>query len=331
MKMLAVDDDPLSLDLLETLIAQIGSHEIVKSESAEAALEIINQEPSGAFDCILLDIRMPGTDGIELCKLIREIPIYKRTPILMVTQMSDKANIDSAFAAGATDYLTKPFEISELRGRLQIIESFLEDRRANVDKIFAAKSLQADSGIEAKIDLLAPVEIIDVKGVVEYHVLENYVAQLSRKSLFGSTVTAMKIVNFEKHHQKASAADLGFLITDVAEAISDALLDTTFLMAYSGNGTYVCVLEGGWRPDTNAWAKNSCKNLEKMGLCLTGGEPLHINLYGGPAVRLISRVGARAVDALSEAQENAEKAYEASTADGGFFGVNSDLAFWNAS
>nr|WP_309501489.1 response regulator [uncultured Roseovarius sp.] len=309
MKILAVDDDPLSLELLDALVSQIGPHELVTATSAVDALQCIAESSQDTFDCILLDIQMPGTNGIQLCEIVRAHPSYSRTPVLMITAMSDKKNIDDAFQAGATDYLTKPFEISELRGRIQMIERLLEERDLNARKISAQKAAEGNEPGK-KIDLFDSVPIVEVAGVVEYNVLENYVAQISRKSLFGSSVFALKTVDFERLHQRSSATDLQFIITDVAEAISDALEGTTFLMAYAGNGTFVCVVEGGWRPETTKLVNEVHRILESMELYTTGGAPLQVELHPGPAIRLISRVGPRAVDALSEAQEEAEKSYE---------------------
>lgn len=309
MRLLAVDDDPLSLELLDALVSQIGNHKLVTATSAVDAMDCIVQTPQ-PFDCFLLDIRMPGTDGIELCKIIRAHPSYQRTPVLMVTAMSEKKNIDEAFSAGATDYLTKPFEISELRGRIQMIEGLLEERYVSTDKIFALKAVKNNEA-DKKIDLFEPVPIVDVAGVVEYHALENYAAQISRKSLFGSSVLALKIIDIERLHQRVSSIEFGYIITDVAEAISDALEGNTFLMAYAGNGNYACVVEGGWRPDTSKLANDAREILQSMDLYLTDGTPLQLELHPGPAIRLISRIGARAVDALSEAQEKVEKGYKA--------------------
>lgn len=307
MKILAVDDDPLSLEVLGALVGQLGQYELVKATSAVDAIEALSDEAASGFDCLLLDICMPGTDGIELCRIIRGMEGFKRIPILMVTAKSDKTHIDRAFSAGATDYLTKPFEIAELRGRLQMIEGLVQDTQVSTRKIFAARGRDTKANLDRKIDLFQQVEIVDVEGVVEYHALENYVAQLSRKSLFGSSVLAVQIIDFERLHRKANSFDLAFAITDVAEAISDALGETSFLMAYAGNGTYVCVIEGGWRPDATSLARTVNEILLEMDLHLSDGQPIPIEIFAGDAIRMISRVGARAVDALSEAQELAQK------------------------
>ncbi len=70
MKMLAVDDDEVILDLLSLILEQEGHTDVVMSNSGEHALGVIDNTLS-PFDCILLDIQMPKMDGIELCAKIR--------------------------------------------------------------------------------------------------------------------------------------------------------------------------------------------------------------------------------------------------------------------
>ena len=125
MRILSVDDDPIILELLVAVLASMGHTEVTTAESAVEAFEIIKNDPE-PFDCFLLDIQMPEIDGIQLCKSLRFIPEYKRTPILMITAMSDKAYIERAFASGATDYVTKPFDIVELGARIKVAESLVD-------------------------------------------------------------------------------------------------------------------------------------------------------------------------------------------------------------
>ncbi|WP_226779150.1 response regulator [Oceaniglobus trochenteri] len=117
MKILAVDDDDSVLQILRVIAERAGYSEIVTVTNAGSALEqiIAAQTP---FECILLDIQMPVMDGVELCDLIRRIPDYHDCPIIMITAMSDQQYVDQAFAAGATDFVTKPFDVHSLVARL---------------------------------------------------------------------------------------------------------------------------------------------------------------------------------------------------------------------
>lgn len=113
MRILAVDDDESILSILRMLVGRAGYKDFVMARSAGEALELIAaaREP---FQYILLDIQMPVMDGIEFCDLIRRLPAYTQCPIVMLTAMTERKFVDQAYAAGATDYVIKPFDVNVL-------------------------------------------------------------------------------------------------------------------------------------------------------------------------------------------------------------------------
>lgn len=117
MKILAVDDDAFGLEVLHGLAARAGYPDIVTSQRAGAAPELITaaQLP---FQCTLLDIQMPGMNGVEFCDLQRRLPDFSECPITMVTAMTDRKFVDQAYPAGATDYVVEPFAVDDLKSRL---------------------------------------------------------------------------------------------------------------------------------------------------------------------------------------------------------------------
>ena len=121
MKTLAVDDDQIVLGILKGVLERAGLGEVETCESATEALAAIDSAEK-PFTCFLLDIQMPGMDGIELCERIRQHPQARTASILMLTAMSDQANIECAFAAGANDYITKPLDATQVIVRLGIAE-----------------------------------------------------------------------------------------------------------------------------------------------------------------------------------------------------------------
>lgn len=116
-RILAVDDDPFIRELLPKVAARVGCPDVTVAGSGRRALALIAAQPR-RFDCLLLDISMPDMDGITLCARIRAQPGYHSTPIIMLTAMTDTDHLQRAFAAGATDYTTKPFDIIDLGARL---------------------------------------------------------------------------------------------------------------------------------------------------------------------------------------------------------------------
>ena len=151
MHLLAVDDDPSILELLQALIQFSTEHTVETASCAADALNLLAQTKAKAFDCFLMDIQMPGTDGIALCKILRSQPNHKQTPILMLTAMSDKSYINRAYSAGANDFITKPFDIVDLRERLGLMDRYLAggEKQAEMPE---NRSLR-EAGIAEKISI----------------------------------------------------------------------------------------------------------------------------------------------------------------------------------
>ena len=307
MRILAVDDDPIILELLTQFVAAIGEHELTTAESGAQALEILKTPGCVPFECFMLDIQMPQMDGVELLTRIRDIARYADTPVLMVTAMSDKRYIDAAFKAGATDYVTKPFEVNELRVRVGMVEKMAQTRQLRTKKIFAAKTAAAAPQM---LELHEPLSVYDVDNVIDFIAMENYVAQLSRNALFGSTAFGFSVRDVEGFHQTLNAFEFSGLISDVAEVISDTLAGHQFLMSYGGDGTFVCVTESGWRPDTERLMDDVNLALSRMELFNNDGQPLEPRVSAGSAVRMIWKSGSAVMDALGEAHSSAKVSAE---------------------
>lgn len=112
---LVVDDTPANLKLMvETLIHE--GYEVTTAISGERALKQISYELP---ELILLDIQMPGMDGFETCKKLKENPETQDIPIIFMTAISDNESIVKGFTLGAVDYITKPFQTTEVIARVK--------------------------------------------------------------------------------------------------------------------------------------------------------------------------------------------------------------------
>jgi CheY-like chemotaxis protein len=111
---LIVDDTPLNLKLLELLLAAKG-YAVKSAVTAESALQLL-----GHYDpeLILLDLRLPGMSGIELCKVLRADPRYRDTVIVAVTASAMKGDDEKALAAGFDGYVTKPVDTRAFPGTI---------------------------------------------------------------------------------------------------------------------------------------------------------------------------------------------------------------------
>ena len=115
---LAVDDEPANLQVIMNVFAQEPC-QIITAQHGEQALHILADNPH--IDLIILDVMMPGLSGYEICRWIRERYNLFELPILLVTVKNDLEDLTSGFAAGANDFLVKPFYTHELKARAETL------------------------------------------------------------------------------------------------------------------------------------------------------------------------------------------------------------------
>lgn len=302
MKILAVDDDDLSLDLLSNFIEKHGDHDLVTAKSAYDAIKIIHKHGLDYFDFLFVDIKMPEMNGTEFTSYIRKTLQLRDVPVIMLTAMVDKDHIDAAFAAGATDYVTKPFDGNDLRGRLSLIERLIGPEKS------IGKAGDHQIAFEDPIGLGDPVTVFDVDNVIDHTSMENYALQLSRSAAFGSSTFAFAVRDIARLHQELSPYEFHSLISDVAEVLSDAMDGNQFLMSYAGCGVFVCVAERGWTPDIRRLEDRANLFLSQTELFKNDGERLFIRVSVGKSVRFVWKSGQSVLDALAKAHDYADNA-----------------------
>jgi two-component system, cell cycle sensor histidine kinase and response regulator CckA len=123
MKILLVEDHQESRHALQRLIERRG-HAVVGVGSAEEASRVLLEE---RFPFLILDWMLPGKSGVELCRELRAEPDGDEMFILLVTARADTQDLEHALAAGASDYLTKPFDLGLLNVRLSVAERQIRD------------------------------------------------------------------------------------------------------------------------------------------------------------------------------------------------------------
>lgn len=113
-RILIVDDIPRNIQVLGNILRN-QSYQMGFATDGEQALKMLEKHQ---FDLILLDVMMPGIDGYEVCKRIRECEETKDIPVIFLTAKVEKESIVKGFKIGAQDYLTKPFNADELLARV---------------------------------------------------------------------------------------------------------------------------------------------------------------------------------------------------------------------
>jgi sigma-B regulation protein RsbU (phosphoserine phosphatase) len=162
-RILIVDDVKANADVLVSALE--GSYRLSVALSGELALKAAERTP---IDLVLLDVVMPGLDGLEVCRRLRARPEMKETPILFLSSLDEAQRKVEGFEAGGTDYLTKPVEVRELRAR---VRSHLK-AKAYSDAVKATAAAEMRVAREIQLGMLRQdLAGIDPRGRVEVRAL----------------------------------------------------------------------------------------------------------------------------------------------------------------
>ncbi|WP_310424689.1 response regulator [Chamaesiphon sp. VAR_48_metabat_135_sub] len=164
---LIVDDEPDNFDVIQSLLSgeSYQLHYAISGEHAIASLDKFDP------DVILLDVMMPGINGIEVCKQIKAMSKWQSVPIVMVTALSGKENLARCLAAGADDFVNKPVNGIELRARVSSmlrikkqhdrIQSFSKLQRHNIHSLTNnLNEIRLDLAAEFSREFDYPLDII---------------------------------------------------------------------------------------------------------------------------------------------------------------------------
>ncbi|MDO9226740.1 MAG: response regulator [Pseudomonadota bacterium] len=172
--LLLVDDDPELRELLSDYLGQAGFRLTAVADGREMRRAMA----AAPFDLVILDLMLPGEDGLSLCRRLRA---HSRIPILMLTARGDEVDRIVGLEMGADDYLAKPFNPRELLARIKSIlrrAGSLPENLADEDVRrfrFAGWSLDTDTR-----QLLSPAGVVVALSGVEYKVLRVLVAHPNR-------------------------------------------------------------------------------------------------------------------------------------------------------
>jgi len=163
-KILLVDDRPENLLALEAILSALDQ-ELVRANSGEEALRALLRDE---FALILLDARMPGMDGFETAARIKGRNRTKNVPIIFLTAVdTDKNNTFRGYAAGAADYIAKPFDPWVLRAKVQVfVDLWVAGRRLATQAAFLRRQI---GGGQDAVDVLGELRerVAEVEEAVE--------------------------------------------------------------------------------------------------------------------------------------------------------------------
>jgi len=219
MRVLVVEDDELYRSVLISTLVRWG-YEIIAVDSGEAALErLAGDDPP---NLVVLDWMMPGLSGPEVCQRLRASPGPRYTYLLLLTARHKMEDVVEGLEAGADDYLTKPFEPSELRARLRSAERILD---------LQEKLLQSRRELEVLATHDPLTQLWNRRAILEHLSREAARAQRDQTSLavLLADVDRFKEVNDSRGHLVGDRA-----LCEVARRMSAALRPYDLLGRFGG-------------------------------------------------------------------------------------------------
>lgn len=237
-KILSVDDIPVNRFVIRELLEPLG-FEVVDAASGTEALERATREE---YALILLDVMMPGLDGIDTLERLRRIPHSANTPTILVTAAArDTARIERAFSLGAVDYIEKPIAPEILRGKVQSMVALHEAHRALAlkDRYIAILAH----------DLRSPLQTIIGSTHLVQRSEERATAVRATERIMRATERMTTMIRDLLDHARESAAelsltpeptDLGVLCRQIVEEFEVAEPERRIELHVTGN------VEGEW-------------------------------------------------------------------------------------
>lgn len=152
---LVVDDEEDILELVTFNLTREGYH-VKSATTGEAALKMIHSEP---FDLIVLDLMLPGIDGLEVAKSIKNNPKTAHLHIIMLTAKGEEADIVTGLELGADDYITKPFSPRVLIARVRAVIRRASEEAWDDTSILRVHELEIDPGRRSVLAGGKPIEL----------------------------------------------------------------------------------------------------------------------------------------------------------------------------
>jgi diguanylate cyclase (GGDEF)-like protein len=216
---LLIDDDPLNIILLDSILTHQGFTTLKASNGKEGRLLAQNEQP----DLILLDIMMPGENGMETCKKLMGDPATSQIPIIFLTAKSEIRDELAGLKLGAADYITKPFSPAIVLARVNN-HLALKHHRDKLDRLSFIDSL---TGISNR------------RAFDEYLLREWKRSERAGKAL---SLVMLDIDNFKTYNDTYGHAAGDECLKLVAQNLSDCLLKPYDFVARYGGEEFACIL-----------------------------------------------------------------------------------------
>jgi diguanylate cyclase (GGDEF)-like protein len=229
---LIVDDEAAGILILAQTLKR--EHNVVTAANGHEALERA-RDPLNTPDLILLDVQMPGMDGFAVCKTLMADARFRDIPILFLTSLDDVVSKTQAFAAGAVDYITKPFHLPEVQARVRTHLSLKKTREELQKREIALQRLAVTDDLTGLYNTRYLYQAL-------FNALKDCCDKGAPLSCVFMDLDNFKLVVDTHGHLYGSLA-----IQEVAGAIQEFVKEPAFAVSYAGD-EFVFVLPNMDKP-----------------------------------------------------------------------------------
>jgi CheY-like chemotaxis protein len=214
---LIVDDNTTNLDIMQAILEKEG-YDTTTTDDSRECLEILKTlQP----DLILLDISMPGMNGLEVCKALQMDPRTTHIPVIFVTGLTDNKTITEAFESGGTDYVKKPINRAEFLARIKSVLSRQKYKNSLLEKERLIGVLEMAGAICHELN--QPLQVIQLyTEAIAPSSLRDKAARDSLEQIRTQTLRMGQITRKIMHITKYESRDYlnGVRIIDIEKASS---------------------------------------------------------------------------------------------------------------
>lgn len=152
-KIVVIEDEPDIQEVIDYNLTREG-YTVVTADSGD---EGVRRVVDGAPDLVLLDLLLPGLDGLEVCRKLKMDPVTQKIPIIMVSAKGEESDVVLGLGVGADDYVTKPFRPKELVARVRAVlrRGVLQDDEARSERLVRGGLMVDAARHEVKVDGVA--------------------------------------------------------------------------------------------------------------------------------------------------------------------------------